>query len=118
MWAAGSATDLSTHHFAFFSNGRVMLIDNRGELDTSGPCYRSNQGPPGVELASYTFDAATGAVHVFGKTFDSNGCGGFFDSSQGAANPNTVADFVLTFSADGKSASTADGFTIYRIASQ
>jgi hypothetical protein len=117
LWAA-SPTDLKAIHIAFFSNGRLMLVDNRGELDTAGPCYRSNQGPPGVELASYTFDAATGAMHVFGKAYDTNGCGGLFDSSQGAGNPNTEADFVLTLSADGKTVSTADGFTLYRIPSQ
>jgi len=121
LWAVDSATDLKAVHLAFFGDGRVMLIDSTGETDVTGACYVAHQGPPGVELASYTFDAASGALHVFNKQVDTNGCGGIFDSSQGAlqnGTANTTADFVVTFSADKKSATTDTGATLYRIAPQ
>ncbi|HEX6707144.1 MAG TPA: hypothetical protein VF169_20470 [Albitalea sp.] len=120
LWALGSATELRTIHIAFFGNGRLMLVDPLGETDPASTCGIAHQGPPGVEFASYTFDAATGALHVFGKLHDSNGCAGLFDSSQGAiqgGTANTTADLVLTFSADKKTLQ-ADGSTWYRIAPQ
>jgi hypothetical protein len=99
-----------------------MLIDPLGETDTAGACFIAHQGPPGVEYASYTFNAATGALRVFGKIQDTNGCGGFFDSSQGAiqgGTANTEANLTVTLSADKKTLTVpADGTVWYRIAPQ
>lgn len=123
LWALGSATDLKTQHFAFFPNGKVLMIDPLGDT-SNGACTAARQGPSGGEFASYTFDVATGALRVFGKVYDTNGCAGFFDSSQGAVNggtANTEANFTVTFSGDGKSATVTDGvdsFTLYRVAIQ
>ena len=124
LWAVGSATDLSVVHLAFFGNGKVLLVDNVGDT-SGGQCTIDRQGPPGAEFASYTFNAATGALRVFGKVYDTNGCRGIFDSSTQAVmngNANTEANFVITFSADGKNATVTEAgepqTTIYRIASQ
>lgn len=117
VWALGSATELRTQHFVFFANGRVLMIDPLGDT-SGGACTQANQGPPGAEYASYTFDAATRTLRVFGKLYDTNGCAGFFDSSAGAVQAgtaNTEDITVLTFSADGKTATTPDGSTVYRI---
>jgi len=123
LWALGSATDLKTQHFVFFPNGKVLMIDPLGDT-ANGVCAAARQGPSGGEFASYTFNAATGALRVFGKVYDTNGCAGFFDSSQGAVSAgtaNTEANFTVTFSGDGKSATVnngAESFTLYRVASQ
>jgi len=97
----------------------VMLADPVGETDPTSACFVARQGPPGVERASYTFDAATGALRVFNKVVDTNGCAGFFDSSAGAiadGSANTEANVVITFAADGSTATTEDGLTFHRIA--
>jgi hypothetical protein len=117
VWARNSATELNTQHFVFFADGTVMMIDPQGDI-SSGPCQLADQGPPGVEYASYTFDAATGALHVFGKVHDTNGCAGFFDSSLGAVQPNTEANGTLTISTAGgvTTIPLPDGSTLYRVA--
>jgi len=115
---AGARTGLNTQQVVFFPNGRVLLIDPIGEMAPSNagsPCFVARQGPPGIEWASYTFDAATGALHVSGKQVDTNGCAGLFDSSAGGPG-NTTADFVLTFTADKMQLTTNEGDTLYRIA--
>jgi trimeric autotransporter adhesin len=99
LWALDSATTLKTIHIMFFANGRAMLIDPLGDATC---------GMAGVEYGSYTFDAATGALRVFGKVHDTNGCGGFFDS-------NAEADIAITFAADKKTLQE-EGRTWYRIA--
>ena len=121
LWAVGSATDLKAVQIAFFANGSVMLIDSTGETDVTSACYTAHQGPPGIERASYTFDAASGTLHVFNKQVDTNGCGGIFDSSQGAilnGTANSEASFTLSFSADKSTATVDSGETLYRIAPQ
>ncbi len=118
-WALASATSLKTVHVVFYASGTVVLIDPLGETDTTSACFAARQGPPGIERASYTFDATSGALHVYNKVVDTNGCGGFFDSSDGAilgGTANTVADIVVTFASDGKSLSTDTGETFFRIA--
>jgi hypothetical protein len=123
-WALGSATDLNTQQFVFFANGRVLMIDPVGETapsDAGSACFNAHQGPAGIEWARYTFNAATGLLHVFGKEIDTNGCAGLFDSSQGAlqnGTANTVFDAVVTFSSDRKQLTTSDGATLFRIAPQ
>lgn len=123
LWALGSATELKTQHFAFFANGKVLLVDPLGDTG-AGACSTARQGPPGAEYASYTFDAGTGALRVFGKVYDTNGCAGFFDSSQGAVaagTANSEANFTVVFSNDGTVAivtSSEGSNTLHRIPSQ
>lgn len=121
LWALNSATELKTQHFAFFANGKVLLADPLGDTG-NGACTAANQGPPGAEFASYTYDAASGALRVFAKEYDTNGCAGFFDSSAGAAVQNTEANFVVVIAPDGKTATVTSAGeptrTVYRIASQ
>jgi len=125
LWALNSATDLRTQHFAFFPNGKVLMVDPLGDTE-AGACTIARQGPPGGEFASYEFNATSGALRVFGKIYDTNGCAGFFDSSQGAVQAgtaNTEANFTIQFSGDGKTATVTETesggtFTLYRIAIQ
>jgi trimeric autotransporter adhesin len=95
MWALGSATDLKVTHLVYFANGKRLSIHPAAD---QGPCVAARQGPPGIEWSDYTFDAATGAVRVFNKIYDTSGCTGLFDSS--AAVPNTEANAVITMAAD------------------
>ncbi len=123
LWAVGSPTDLSVDHFAFFANGRVLHIDSKGDT-SGGACTIAKQGPAGAEFASYTFNAGTGALRVFGKIYDTDGCAGLFDSSTGAVangTANAEVNLKVTLSTDGKTATVIDGgssTTIYRIPSQ
>lgn len=117
-WALGSATLLKTQHVVFYADATVLMVDPIGESDPLSACGLARQGPAGVERASYTFDATTGALRVFNKTVDTNGCAGFFDSSAGAiagGTANTEANLVLTMSGDGKTITTADGLVFYRV---
>jgi hypothetical protein len=123
MWAVNSATDFKVPHFIFFADGKVMSIHpySAGDVEPGGACDLARQGPPGIEWSDYSFDPATGALRIFNKIYDTNGCTGIFDSSPGV--PNTEASFVITLSADGKTASVLDPqdptpTTLYRIAPQ
>jgi trimeric autotransporter adhesin len=115
MWALGSATDLKATHFVFFANGKVLSIH---PAETQGACATARQGPPGVEWSDYSFNAATGALRIFNKIYDTSGCTGAFDSADAA--PNTEANFVLTMAGDKKTFTfPGDGGAIltgYRIA--
>ncbi|MDP2006623.1 MAG: hypothetical protein Q8K45_13175 [Rubrivivax sp.] len=121
LWALDSATDLSVPHLAFFSNGRVMLVHHKGD---PGNCVAANECPPGVELASYSFDAVSGEMRAFGVLYDTNGCTGLFNTcptavAQGAVNTETV--LLLTLAADGLTATFLDGTvtrTLHRIPAQ
>ena len=116
MWAGGSATDLKAPHFVFFANGKLLSIHPYAE--TTGPCATARLGPPGIEWSDYTFNAATGALRIFNKIYDTTGCTGLFDSA--AAVPNTEANLTLTFAADRKSITVFEAGqpagTAYRIA--
>jgi len=134
LWALNSPTDLSVAHLAFFANGRAMFLTQEADADCLG---RSAPGecPPGVEYASYTWDAATGTV-VFnlldGEStlsggqrllhYDTNGCGGLFETCATAVangQEDRSTTIVLTLAADGRSATTTRGngtiFTLYRV---
>jgi hypothetical protein len=116
LWAL-SSTDFNTQHFAFLPNGKVLMIDPLGDTE-AGLCLSERKGPAGGEYASYTWNKATGALHVFGKVYDTNGCAGFFDIGSTA---NTDFTATLQLSADGKTATVTapDGsFTVYRIPPQ
>ncbi|TXI22761.1 MAG: hypothetical protein E6Q67_05710 [Roseateles sp.] len=111
LWAVGSATELNTQHFAFLPNGRVLMIDPLGDTQP-GACLSQRKGPPGAEYARYSYDAASGALTVFDKLYDTNGCAGFFDQG-------TQVTLTLRLASDGQSATVTapDGdFTLYRIA--
>jgi hypothetical protein len=117
-WAYGSPTLLKTQHVVFYADGTLLFVDPIGEADPLSACGLVRQGPPGIERASYTFNATTGALRVFNKQIDTNGCAGFFDSSAGAiagGTANTEANFVLTMSADGKSITSNEGDVFYRV---
>lgn len=103
LWARNSATDLATEHLAFFANGRVMQVQHRDASDPS--C-----GPPGVEYAQYSYLAGQQTVIFTSPQYDTNGCGGLFDST----NFQTTASFTLVLAADGQSF-TAGGDTWFRI---
>lgn len=103
LWARNSATDLSTEHLAFFANGRVMQVQHRDASDPS--C-----GPPGVEYASYVYLAGQQSISFSNPLYDSNGCGGLFDSTVG----QTTAFATLVLAADGQSF-TVGGDTWFRI---
>ncbi len=76
VWAHGSATVVNTQHFAFFSNGKFLLVDPIGDttVGIGHPC-----GGPGVESGTYTYSANTLTVSNF--DFDTNGCAGLKDSA-------------------------------------
>jgi chitodextrinase len=112
-WALGSATTIKTQHFIFLPDGRVMMVDPIGDT-TVGPGHPC--GGPGVESGSYTFDTVTKVLTV-GATpaFDTNGCAGLWDSTQGGNAP-----FSGTFTLTGTGAtatvvSGGDTFTMYRV---
>ena len=97
MWALGSATDLKVTHFVFFANGKVLSIH---PAEDAGACLAARQGPPGVEWSDYSFNAATGALTIFNKVYDTSGCTGVFDATT-VPQPASVA-FTLTMAADQK----------------
>jgi trimeric autotransporter adhesin len=124
MWAVNSLTDMTAPHFVFFANGMVLSIHpySAGDVEPGGACDLARQGPPGIEWSDYTFNPATGAVRIFNKIYDTNGCDGIFDSSPGGV-PNTEANFVITFSADRKTVTVVNSqdssfSTLYRISPQ
>jgi hypothetical protein len=105
-WVVDPAT-IKTQTYLFFSNGKFLLIDPIG--DPERPGYTSC-GDPGVEFASYSYEAGSGALKVKGFTYDSNGCAGF--------SANESASFKL--GADGTTATVeASGgraaLTLHRI---
>ena len=121
MWALGSATDLKANHFVFFANGKVMSIH---PAEDQGACLTARLGPPGIEWSDYSFVPATGAMRIFNKIYDTSGCTGVFDSSDGAVlngTANTEGNFIITMAADKKTFTVpVDGgatiMTGYRIA--
>ena len=101
----------------------LAVPDSTGDT-SGGACTAARQGPPGAEFASYAYNAATGALRVFGKIYDTDGCSGLFDSSAGAVlagTANTEANRTFVISADGKTATATGGdapVTLYRNAAQ
>jgi hypothetical protein len=107
VWALGSATTINTQHFAFFSNGKFLMVDPVGNTGTT-TC-----GSPGVEAGSYTYNANTKVLKVTGYTYDTNGCAGFSETAA-----VTTGGMSFTISTDGNTATAIDGvdsFTIYRV---
>ena len=82
-WAA-DRTNIKTQTYFFFSNGKFMMVDPIGN-----PEHAENCGP-GIEFASYTYDAGSKALSIKGFTYDTNGCAGF--SETGASSFSLNAD--------------------------
>ncbi|MDM1487147.1 MULTISPECIES: hypothetical protein [Acinetobacter] len=61
-----------THLFAFFESGHYFLLDLQGDNDCA---------TPGIEYGKYSTTANTLAVTA--NLFDTNGCGGLHDSTNG-----------------------------------
>lgn len=107
VWALDS-TAIKTQHFAFFSNGKFLMVDPWGDTAVNS-C-----GGPGVEAGSYTYDATAKILKVSAFTYDTNGCAGF---SQTSAVTNAGMSFTL--SSDGNTITADAGgafpFTLYRV---
>lgn len=89
-WVVDIST-IKTQTYLFFPNGKFLMVDPIG--DPERPGYTSC-GDPGVEFASYSYDAGSSALKVKGFTYDSNGCAGF--------SANEATSFKLA--ADGATA--------------
>ena len=104
-WVVDIST-IKTQTYLFFPNGKFLMVDPIG--DPERPSYTSC-GDPGVEFASYSYDAGSSALKVKGFTYDSNGCAGF--------SANEATSFKLA--ADGATAMVetrgAAPITLHRI---
>lgn len=89
-WVVDIST-IKTQTYLFFPNGKFLMVDPIG--DPERPGYTSC-GDPGVEFASYSYDAGSSTLKVKGFTYDSNGCAGF--------SANEATSFKLA--ADGATA--------------
>ena len=85
-WVVDIST-IKTQTYLFFPNGKFLMVDPIG--DPERPGYTSC-GDPGVEFASYSYDAGSNALKVKGFTYDSNGCAGF--SAKEATSFKLAAD--------------------------
>lgn len=115
LWAF-SPTEFEAQQVVFLPSGKLMMIDPQGDTE-AGACSAARQGPPGGEVASYTWNAATGALRVFNLVYDTNGCAGFFDATD--TTPATEFTVSLVLASDGLTATLTapDGtYTLYRIA--
>lgn len=72
-WASDPAA-IKTQTYLFFSNGKYMMVDPMGDVKSAD---HESCGDPGVEFASYTYDAGSKALSIKGFTYDNNGCAGF-----------------------------------------
>ena len=124
MWAIDSATDLAVPHLIFFGNGRLLFISHRADADCLGGTA-PGECPPGGEFSSYTFDALTGSMRAFALQYDTNGCGGMFDScptAQANGNANTERTLVFTLQPGNQTLTFVDSggtpHTAYRVAPQ
>jgi len=104
-WAADPAT-IKTPTYFFFSNGKYMMVDPIGDLERAD---HASCGGPGIEFASYAYDAGSKALSLKGFTYDTNGCAGFSDNGAVAFN----------MSADGNTATldtqNKTAVTLYRV---
>ncbi|MDN5882207.1 MAG: adhesin [Nitrosospira sp.] len=75
-WAPDTTT-IKTPTYFFFSNGKFMMVDPIGDPERAG---HESCGGPGVEFASYNYDAAGNALVIKAFTYDTNGCSGFSET--------------------------------------
>src|SRR5687768_16655157 len=80
-WATDPA-NIKTQTYFFFSNGKFMMVDPTGSAQNAENCG------PGVEFASYTYDAGSKALSIKGFTYDTNGCAGFSETGANSFNLN------------------------------
>ncbi|HNR09840.1 MULTISPECIES: adhesin [unclassified Nitrosomonas] len=64
--------------FLFFPDNRYMLVDPVGSATQSTPAACAK---PGVELATYAFDAASGTLKLSSFTYNTAGCAGLSEYS-------------------------------------
>ncbi len=76
-WAAGNDS-VKVPTFLFFANNRYMLIDPVGTAARATP---SDCAKPGVELATYSFDAASSTLKLSSFTYNTSGCAGLSEYS-------------------------------------
>lgn len=99
---------INTKLVLFFPNNSFMLVDPTGETFQSEPI---DCGNPGIEFASYAYDATSKLLNTRGFIYDTNGCVGFSGRSD---NP-----ISFDISSNGQSAVlTRQGeapVTLYRI---
>lgn len=112
-WAL-SSTAIRTQTFVFGSNGKYMMSDPIGDLPGPG---QTSCGGPGVEFGSYSYNTGTKLVNVSNVTYDTNGCAGLRDATNGR-----IGQIAITLNADGVTATVTDQgetpatvSTIYRI---
>ncbi len=89
-WVPDTAT-IKTPTYFFFSNGKLLMADPIGDPERVG---HESCGGPGIEFASYNYDAAGNTLIVKAFTYDTNGCSGF--------SGNEASSFKL--GADGNTA--------------
>lgn len=70
-WAADKDV-INSPVFLFFPNNRYMLVD-------PGSTAQSECAKPGVELASYSFDAGSSTLKLSSFTYNTTGCAGLSD---------------------------------------
>jgi hypothetical protein len=76
------------------------MVDPVGDLDREGS---ASCGSPGVEFASYTYDAATKKLNLKGATFNTNGCVGFSDNDPTTFSVDADGDIATVKMKDGSS---------------
>lgn len=108
-WVLDEAS-IDTKTLLFFPNKKFILVDPTGDTYQS---EESDCGKPGVEFASYSYNAGSNALQVSSFIYDTNGCVGFSGKSG-----NSI---TFNISADGNTAELAsDGetvVTLYRASS-
>ncbi len=101
-WAE-DPVNIKTPTYFFFSHGKFMLVDPIGHPEKADSCG------PGIEFASYVYDAGAKSLGIKGFTYDTNGCAGFSDTGPSS----------FSLSADGKTATLEkqdkSRITLYRV---
>jgi hypothetical protein len=107
-WAADPAA-IKTPTYFFFSNGKFMLVDPVGDPERDG---HESCGGPGVEFASYTYDAGSKAFGIKSFTYDTNGCAGFSENEPVSLNMSADGN---TATVETKNKSGQGKITLYRV---
>jgi len=90
---------VKTQTFVFWADGRYAMFDPVGDTE-------NNCGGPGVEYGTYSYNSTTLAFRALTVSVDTNGCAGLHDRG-------VLANFNLTLSADGRTASLIEGTESY-----
>ena len=107
-WAVNSATDPRAVTVLFFANGQYLLAEPAGD-----PVC----GSAGLERGTYSWNSSSGALMALSNSLDTNGCGGFHDTTN-ASQPFS-APIIIKPTGDGKTVAVTfeDGSpgTLYRL---